>query len=390
MSYRAELKTPQTQPAPGWNANTSSGCNGASCADPTWRGFDQTRAGCNAGESVRNRCTWADVTMCPSTVPGSQHNTGYHPDTGIRNAKPIGALASDPTSAAWTTQAFGRITCIYAQPPVKTLQQLKDWKDNFKIEGGTDGETYQRIMQDFCSQAGPSGQCSIDPVTGQKMTTCNMLTSTSEEGVICRAWATGNPQLADTAKVNYCVSNTTSPDCQCLARANDPIYKRITASGEVLPILDRCWWRPCQDPNTYLVTDAINKSGTCPANICQTISKFADSTVTGDVKISQKISCQFPKPDSGGGGADGGGGGGSGGGGRGSDPDDPPPKKKNLTWLWILLGVFGALMIGAVVYAVTRKKKLATPVAMVTPAEVTPLVRPSAVVTTIPVAVVRP
>ncbi len=117
-------------------------------------------------------------------------------------------------------------------------------------------------MEDLCTSQNTS--CPIDIFTGEPMSTCSNFISTDHNGTICRRWVQENPNLADDAKLEYCRNND-SPECECINRNNNPIYREIT---RVEPALDdSCWHLPCANPSKWLVmSDMLNQP--CQEDTC--------------------------------------------------------------------------------------------------------------------------
>ena len=143
-------------------------------------------------------------------------------------------------------------------------------------------------MPHFCSLQ--SSSCPIDPMTAKPMEKCANLTSTGESGNICRSWAQQNVKGSNASKLDYC-NKFNTPDCQCLNRSDNKIYK-LAKNGN--PFNDGCWWIPCGNPSTYLVTsNLIPRPGDCPQRICSIINNIlAESGSQVNIKdVEEVINC---------------------------------------------------------------------------------------------------
>jgi hypothetical protein len=69
----------------------------------------------------------------------------------------------------------------------------------------------------------------------------------------------------------YCLNNPT-PDCSCVERSKNKTYNTLRLDSS---INDGCWWKPCGDPNTYLVPPNIVRGTTnCDSVLSQIATKI--------------------------------------------------------------------------------------------------------------------
>jgi len=233
-------------------------------------------------------CSRVDPEVCPS-LPGK--------DGSAR----IKAEFVDLSSA---TDKEATVKCSYDLSKITTTDQVETWKSTF----GMDESYMNSIMPNFCSKA--SHECPGDPVTGQPLETCSRILGTGADGKICREWAGKskvNPNYyagLDRAMTTYCNDNPKSVQCQCINRGMDPLYKAAGGESSLTDVISPfCWWRPCKDPDKYLVTSSLF-TAKCPSNfeVCQQIHKFtaeANSTIQAK-DFESKIACSFnstPSPN---------------------------------------------------------------------------------------------
>lgn len=101
---------------------------------------------------------------------------------------------------------------------------------------------------------------------------------------------------AVTAYCNNFNTDNIPPECQCIRRGEMPdynaMYNLFQSNPAAIPP-DKCWWRPCRDPNMALVPiGTINPGQSCPS-ICTQVVNFVDNNkVTfNNLNISQELSC---------------------------------------------------------------------------------------------------
>ena len=265
--------------------------------------------------------TWA-IANSPNGPPCCQPNPSSCPSLPLSTGtlSPSGQQLTNPGGCVGKTSCQG--LCSYPVSAFATGSDAMTFRNTF----GNDSYT-QNFMPAFCSQRASPANCPTDPVTGKKLSACSRFVSIASDGAACREWANDNVILADPARVTYCVNNDT-PDCGCINAPNNPIFKTLQPGSA----FNRgCWWLPCSQPSTYLVTQNYvpsQASGGCPNSICQTVINAVNSNDIDYNSVKQFISC--------------GSNGGGGGGGVGSVP----------RWLWIggivlallLLGVLGAFL----------------------------------------------
>lgn len=183
---------------------------------------------------------------------------------------------------------------------------------------------------------------------------CSRMTSSAQDGVLCRQWRSRKPELAYTAENEFCLQaeNLCAGDCRCYNRNNvDPIYQLITEGvGEALPTNAACWYNVCQEATTYLIPENQNKGlQNCPTTICQQVVNIignVGSSITVDI-AREEISCPINNPGL-----------------TGSTGGNPPSHVGNI-WEeyggWIILGitVFLVIVVIIIIIAVVGGRKRA-------------------------------
>lgn len=89
--------------------------------------------------------------------------------------------------------------------------------------------------------------------------------------------------------------NGSPPECDCVNRSSDHIYKILAAAGTGQNMSDGCWWPECKDTKTYLVPNDLRKPS-CPKNVCQNIVFAQDAGNNISITdLEQSINCNFQK-----------------------------------------------------------------------------------------------
>ena len=161
--------------------------------------------------------------------------------------------------------------------------------------GATVGaDDFNKCTAHFCAQPVEKGPCTNDPETGKPFEKCSRFRAAGNEGSYCRLWLNSQDETTQRSAIqDYCLNNADSGDCKCISRTGDDIYQDVVDSLAANPINDGCWWKPCKNQDSYLVTPDL-ANPICPENICQSIINVVD--VENDVDISnieQNIQCNF-------------------------------------------------------------------------------------------------
>lgn len=237
-------------------------------------------------------CSVLDSALCPTIGQGASSITWAVPN-GISN---------EPSAL---------VKCSYDLAEFKTGTDIENflngnplnpWQDPSNVNN----EYNNVVMPYFCGQQ--VSTCPVDPSTGQSMPKCSRFVSTAPDGsaAACTEWITKglsgqsgfDSSSADGTMANYCTKYNT-PDCNCVNRANDPVYKLIspTQKGN-----DGCWFAPCKDPKTYLIPSTANATTVyskqpCPSSCTVNIQNIAtDFSVVSIGQIESKVACSFVNP----------------------------------------------------------------------------------------------
>ena len=136
-------------------------------------------------------------------------------------------------------------------------------------------------MARLCQQLGK--QCSTSSV-------CSNLQSLTEEGDECRNWFSKQPaDTRDAIIANICLRYRDADECKCFLRNTDETYNVVKRST---PFNDGCWYPPCQQTSTNLVTSDLIKP-TCPSNLCQIVFSELRNRDVQISDIQNAISCNF-------------------------------------------------------------------------------------------------
>jgi hypothetical protein len=103
------------------------------------------------------------------------------------------------------------------------------------------------------------GQCVVPP----PLATCSQFLSTASS--TCQAWAVTHAAEADTAKRAYCERAPEAVECQCLLRADDPVYEQ--GREGLADDQAHCWYYPCANASYFLRESTDAQTGRCE-DIC--------------------------------------------------------------------------------------------------------------------------
>lgn len=260
------ITTTQTNPYQSYN---SSPCNcfvcpaGSTglCSNGDWN--YSTLSCCGGLCGSISQCSKIDSSICPK----------------IGNSPPISTSWTFPDQMGATG---AKINCKYNANKFINTSDILTW---LKYEGH-DLNYNTKIMPQFCSAKVTT--CPID-ISGIKMTSCNRMLSTAEDGNLCRSWEKDNPKLADEIMIKYC---STPPNnnfgCDCISGSATNTYQ-IASKYIKAPI--GCWFRPCQSPNNELIL-STDKNPVCPADTCVPLSAITPAQKS--LINPAEISCPLP------------------------------------------------------------------------------------------------
>jgi hypothetical protein len=234
---------------------------------------------------------------------------------GLFNSATCPRIGATPVQAGWLNPQANEnplgadVKCTYDIGFFSSPNDITTWLNtpwNNKAEAIQQYDSI--LMPNYCSVQVSGNSCPIDPATGARMPQCSRFVSTKADGDQCRQWAinsrtpgnvfaSGN---ADAAMIAYCNKYNT-PDCLCLNRDQDPLYREFTSTGSgnnVNIIGDaQCWWLNCVGKSSLkntLVTADLSRP--CQTNVCaqfNTISQGQMSAINNN-EFEQKIDCDFP------------------------------------------------------------------------------------------------
>ncbi len=193
----------------------------------------------------------------------SKLNPSFCPDFG----------GTGPVSFEWYNPEMNRqgigltgvpISCSYHVSQFSSLDDIDKWREL----SGSESQLRGVILPYFCAQRVKT--CRNNSITGRPMPSCSRFMSTERDGEICRTWKNENPLLADRAMTDYCNTYPNSLDCRCLQRFANPDFNLLSPSISASPA---CWYRPCQEPESHLVTSDL-ASQVCSSEVCNEISPF--------------------------------------------------------------------------------------------------------------------
>lgn len=242
------------------------------CLNGDWAYGERRDCGQNC---IRLECSELDPNTCPSI------------GTNIQSA-----WARDPSGNSLSPF----VSCTY-DPSTFDLDDVLEYQNQF----GEDPTYNEVVMPEFCL-SGTSTSCPENPHTGLPWKHCPNILDTGQTGEVCRDWRSKNIKTADDSQYRYCQSNSSDPTCACYQRSSDPVYSLI--SGDI-SFNDGCWYRPCSDPESYLVaSNLINDDPPCPDEnvICPEVNRVIGESVS-NIPVSQfekSITCPVtttPQPE---------------------------------------------------------------------------------------------
>jgi hypothetical protein len=101
---------------------------------------------------------------------------------------------------------------------------------------------------------------------------------------------------SDTA-TNYCQTINT-PDCSCINRNDNQFYEIIADDLGSRPntVAGTCWWRPCQNPEEFLVLPAVQQT-TCPQDTCVVVNSIVAQTILSPfIDVGNQSTCSSTPP----------------------------------------------------------------------------------------------
>lgn len=278
----------------GPDSNWTHVCDSTDCSPPNQ--FKCGHYGCAFGYQAA-KCAGPDISQCPVFGNGMIVAEGVSFIPGTQDEYQSIGLSCEYNSNQFTT--FSQWTSYASQVP----------SSHYTETGGISG--MQLLGTKFCGgivTSTTTEQCPLNPETGERMPYCSIMSVGGGRGDLCRKWAQAFPQTADIAKNNYCQTNTASADCLCLNRQDNGLYKLMTSSG-VSKGQDVCFWRPCNDPVTYLVTSDLNPNNVKCPDVCEIVNEIYQNNAQ-NININEAktaINCNFNGhgfgPDGGGGGS---------------------------------------------------------------------------------------
>jgi Pox virus entry-fusion-complex G9/A16 len=269
--YQTFLAHRCTQPA-------GSGSNTPCPAGSWWFGMDS----CGA---------YADQRLCSNLQPGICSDPVNYGMPAVEEEFP-----NDSTALKRPFPAT--VNCTFNANQFDTLAKIQNW---IKLNG-TDEQLNSLILPSFC--AGTSTNCPFSS-DGTQMKTCSRLLATDQEGNLCRQFAATDLVGGDTSIGEYCntAANSKSPECACVLRTADPLYKALKAGN---PICDSCWYIPCLDSNSKLIPSdvrnncsAVTMQVACPTQFCTTVIQAIDNNQS-NINInaaSQVVTCDLKSID---------------------------------------------------------------------------------------------
>lgn len=211
-------------------------------------------------------------------------------------------------------------TCTYNIADFDTNQQIDNVIDKFQ------DPDVSPILKTMCAKQ-TDLQCPVD-MEGKQQRMCSRMVSNAFPQ--CKSLNTQFNDMTEEVKNTFCTDFPDNYNCDCMNRTFIQSYK---TAKKYYPINDKCWWLPCLSPTNNLIPESIERSDTCPSNICSQVIQI-DNPKDLDVIISNNEFIQnCPQ----------------GGGGGGGGTSQPTPGAKNGLSIGIIIGIAAAIFIIIVV-----------------------------------------
>jgi hypothetical protein len=253
-------------------------CSGKGCSGTDCNALTTKWGPCRTLDGISD---WNHYTYNCGLCPGKPSCSEANPlecDIGLSSS------GKDPfLRVRWNGQA-PFTTCFFDTSKIDNKAQV----DNYIKKFGASDE----IMRIFCSSMQTTG-CYTDPTTGAPMTKCSRVRQKGVAGDTCRAWFNNRTSAQkDTLMNNVCGSNLDAPECKCVMRGHDEIYRSI---GSIKDINDGCWWVPCKDSTNFFVPDSVKKP-TCPSAVCSAVLNVVQDRDVNINNVANYISCNLTPP----------------------------------------------------------------------------------------------
>ena len=278
------------------------------------------------------------INCCASTGSNGQVVTGVCPtfggDAGTFKGWEINNTDCNTCKANTGGLDSNNAICDYNTRNF-VLQDVEKLVDDFSIDTtkytpgkyGTTNEDvnntsyYEKIMYDFCFRGATAafGETCSNPenpdnpgfVTnllgpeGPRKYGCSKLMSIGDAGDLCRLWqskmyAAGNDPTStvDAAIDIFCSKHPEFIECDCSARDNvdnpQNVNFELGELGYGPQVPPQCWWRPCKNRSSYLITSDLFETKDCAKNVqtcTQLIQNIAETSGTINVDLDTNIDC---------------------------------------------------------------------------------------------------
>lgn len=282
-------------------------------------------------------CSSADPGQCPSIDNG---NTSI-----IANNASLTSVGCSNT-----TSTTVNINCTYNAQDFNTVQSANNWQTtnwgSFSDQAtkNLNDNIYPSVCGKTASSVGLSQYCPIDSITGQQMSDCSRIVLNNDPdgyGQTCTTWCINNPQQCTTTMTNYCRINDT-PDCQCVNRTNDQVYRALVGNSALASLPAKCWWVPCSGSQAapYLIpNDQLDASCPSSLNVCQSVIQAIDN-VDSSINVSNNPSVIDCGQNNGGGGG-----------------GEVSSNNTVIIIVIIVVVIIILIIIGVIIYLLARKKK---------------------------------
>lgn len=258
---------------------------------------------CSVTAGGSNRCSKLNDAVC-----WNKEQTNGLNETFIDRKVNYSDISSSLTNVEWLsgTNNNGNVVCEYDVSTIDTEEKINTFVDLWKPTDPNSpdyekqlaefNKVYDRLMTDYCSKVG-TGYCNISNESGNKNPKCSRVFDSRYKS--CADWFS---QLKDgrNAFINKICKNENMDECKCVNREQDPVYQSVVSKELKDPVLDYCWWKPCQNSSKYLLPTEFTSPENiqCPTNICSVNFYIEDTGRDVNIdNIKSDISCGSDNPD---------------------------------------------------------------------------------------------
>lgn len=242
------------------------------CPAGTWFYQGQIGGMCMGSQTFNDcviNCSEPNISLCPQFGTQSATSAGFSRNVSNNLTPGNAPLACIYPATAFTNATLAQMTAL---TQYRSTMNTSDYNTAFNQY------CFQEINQ----------TCPVDATTNQQMTACSRVSSTGDDGTLCRQWLNNTDNTThDSLIQSYCSMHQTA-DCKCATPTPTTLYNQLNA-GLGLSGQPQCWWVPCETRSgAYLVPSTFENQTTCPSGeaVCERVDRFVDTTVVRGGQIN--------------------------------------------------------------------------------------------------------